>query len=169
MIRALFLAAGILLASPVLVVEASAATQEELDLMKAEVEFAEDTAKAVSKLVDDWHKNQEKDKDNKETEKELKAYYKAELENLRSLGIPTVADEEVPEDALRTPATEPEPREKLVELRDLVVELKSGKNASDEDIGPKPYGKKLDEYVTILNDRAERKRKQYDKEKEASK
>lgn len=169
MIRTLLLAAGLLFATPVLVTNAAAATQEELDLMKAEVEFAEDTAKAVSKLADDWIKNQEKGKDNKDTEKELKDYYKAELENLRSLGVPTVPDEEIPEDSLRTPATDPEPRDKLEELRDLVVQLKSGKNDKDEDIGPKPYGKKLEEYVAILTSRAERKRKQYDKEKEASK
>ncbi len=169
MMRKMIVAAGLLLATPTFVAPAWSATPEELDLMKAEVEYAEDTAKAVAKLVEQWHKNQEKGNDNKETEKELKAYFKTELEKLRELGIPTVADEEVPEDAIRKPATEPEPREKLVALRDLMVELKSGKNAAGEEIGPKPYGKKLDEYVQILNERAERKRKQYEKEKEASK
>ncbi len=169
MIRTLFLVAGLMLAAPVVVTQAVAATSEELDLMKAEVDYANDTHKAVAKLADDWKKNQEKEKDNAETEKELKQYLKVELEKLRELGIPTVADEEVPEDAVRQPAIEPEPREKLIELRDLAVALKSGKNANDEEIGPKPYAKKLDEFVAILAARAERKQKFYDKEKEASK
>ena len=169
MFRTMFVLAGLLMAAPVVVTQAQAATSEELDLMKAEVDYAEDTHKAVSGLADDWVKNQEKEKDNKETEKALKEYIKVDLEKLRELGIPTVADEEVPEDAVRKPAIEAEPREKLVELRDLLVELKSGKNAAGEDIGPKIYGKKLGEYVAILAARAERRAKFYEKEKEASK
>jgi len=162
------LALALALTVPVVAQAEPPKTDQALDLQKAEVDFAKDKHKAVDKLAQQWHKDSEKGNPTAETEKELKVYYKEELAWLRDVGIPTVEDEPLPDHPQHPDKTPPEPvedREKLIELRDLMVELKnmSGKEK------PKPYGNKLDEFVKILLDRYERKDKAYEKAKEAAK
>lgn len=152
-------------ASPVLTSSALAGdpvTKEDLDLQKAEVQYAKSVAKSVEKLSKKWHKNDDKNKDNLEVERELKVYYRNELAWLRAKGIPTV-DDDAPQHPAHPEKVLPEPPSetpKLEELRDICVTLKDG------EIKDKGYSAKLTEYVDRLWDRYNRKERAYDKAKD---
>ncbi len=165
MLRTLLMGLALLSAPALLAPPAFAATPEELDRLKSEADLAGDRHKAIEKLADDFDKNLEKEKDNGETTKAIREYLLEELAKLRKMGIPTNPCE--PEDDVEKPEKEmsEEEQAKLVELRDLCVKLKTHK-AGEKD---KPFSKDLRTYLGILSDRAERKSKRYDKEKEASK
>lgn len=173
MVRTLVFALALCVAAPSVVLVATstsafAAGEKKLENMKEDVDYHKDRHKAVEKLFDGLTKSVEKEKldDADEAHKELKEYYKDELASLRAKGVETVEDDEVPADPSRVDK-EPEeiPVEKLEELRDIVVALKTLKPSEK----PKPYLTKLGEYVKTLQERYERKEKRYEAEKEASK
>lgn len=143
MLRNLVALALLALATPVVTAPAEAAVTKE------QVKETKTTAKKVEKLAKKWHKNSAKGKDNSAVHAALVPYYKAELASLREKGIPT-KDKPVHPSA-EPPETPDAP--KLVELRDILVELKDG------DIGDKKYGKLLDQYVQRLWERYERQSK----------
>ena len=156
------LALGLAITTSLLAADASAYTKEELSLEKAEVKYAKGVSKSVGKLAKKWHKNADKGKDNAEIEKELKVYYRNELSWLREKGIPTVEEPEPMQHPAHPVKVMPEPPSetpKLEALRDLVVTLKQG------ELKDKAMGKKLDEYVSALDARYERKNKRYKEHK----
>jgi len=165
MIRTLLMGLALLSAPALLAPPAFAATPEELDRLKSEAGVATDRAKAIDKLRDDYVKNMEKEKDNKENNKSIHEYVTEELKHLRKMGIPTNPDD--PDEKVGTPDEPPteEERVKLEALRDLCVEIKRHK-AGEQDKG---FVKDVADYVAILTDKAERKTKRYEKQKEASK
>lgn len=142
MLRNLVALVLLALATPVVTAPAQAAVTKE------QVKETKTTAKKVEKLAKKWHKNSAKGKDNSSVHAALVPYYKAELASLREKGIPT-------KDKPVHPSAEPEKPDqpKLVELRDLLVELKDGQ------IGDKKYGKLLDQYVQRLWERYDRQAK----------
>lgn len=155
----------LILSAPLMIPTAQGATQEELQLQKAEMKYAQGVSKSVAKLAKKWNKNNDKGKDNAEIEKELKVYLRNELAWLREKGIKTVEDPEPMEHPAHPQKVLPEPPSetpKLEALRDICVELRTG------ELKPKGYSKKLDEYVTTLDGRAERKKNAYKTEKKAS-
>ena len=165
MMRTILMGLALLSAPTLIAPPAFAATPEELDRLKSEADVAGDKHKAIEKLADDFDKNLEKEKDNVEVNKAVREYVTEELAKLRKLGIPTNPDE--PEDDVEEPEEEisDEDRAKLVALRDLCVSLKNHKVGEKD----KVFSKELHAYLKVLAERAERKQKQYDKEKEDSK
>ncbi len=156
--RSLFVALSLTLAGAAY----AAPSDAKLDAWKAEAASAEDTLKEVSKLTKKWHKAAEKDKDTKELDKELAFHYNSDLAWLRDHGVPTKEPIELPQHpqhaiADQTPLEEDE-KPKMEHLRDLLVELRASEPGKKEQV----TGKKLDEYVGILEGRYERKQKNYD-------
>ena len=148
----------LILSAPLLIPTAHGATKEDLQLQKAEMKYAQSVSKSVGKLAKKWNKNNDKGKDNAEVEKELKVYLKNELSWLREKGIKTVEEPEPMEHPAHPQKVLPEPPSetpKLEALRDICVELRSG------ELKPKGYSKKLDEYVSTLEGRADRKKNAY--------
>lgn len=159
--RSLFVLVGLTLANTAW----AEPSEAKLDAWKEEANSAKDIHKDVSKLVKKWHKATDKDKDTAELDKEINFFVKQDLAWLRDHGIPTKEPVELPKHPLHgqaeeTPLDEDE-KPKMEHLRDLLVELK-------DDGKDKAIGKKLDEYVSILGDRYERKQKRYDELKDAS-
>ena len=128
---------------------------------KAEVEYHEERFKDVQKLAEQLTKAVEKGKDTSDTIKALRAHYLDELAALRAQGIETKVEEPLPKHPQHLdtyPETPPDQREKLLALRDLVVDIK-GLSVDDK---PKVYQNKLNEYVQVLSNRYERKKKRFD-------
>ena len=163
--RTIILSLALLLAAPALSMTAYAAPESAPQaLTKEEVKYHEGRLSDVQKLSEKLAKEIEKGKDTSDTVKELRAHYLAELSALRAQGIETKVEEDLPKHPQHLdayPETPADQREKLLALRDLVVELK-GMSASDK---PKVYQKKLAEYAQLLSDRYERKQKRYNNAK----
>ena len=163
--RTLILALALATATPTLIGTAIAAPEAGAQAPdKDEVKYHEDRLNDVQKLSEKLTKEIEKEKDTAETVKELKAHYLAELAALRAQGVETKVEEPLPKHPQHLdayPETPADQREKLLALRDLVVELR-GLSANEK---PKVYQKKLAEYVQVLSDRYERKQKRYDNAK----
>jgi hypothetical protein len=161
--RTLFIALGLTISGTAL----AAPLDAKLEAWKAEAKSAKDAHKDVSKLVKKWHKAADKDKDTAELDKELHFFVKQDLAWLRDHGVPTKEPVELPKHPLHATAEETpldqDETPKMEHLRDLLVEIKDAPPGKD-----KAVGKKLDEYVSILEDRYERKQKKYDDLKDAS-
>lgn len=165
MLRKAILALALTIAAPsFLVTDAYAGyTKEELNLEKDEAKYNKAVAKSVGKLVKKWHKATDKDKPTKDIEKELKQYFANELQDLKDKGV-TLKEE--PEKATRDPRypgravpADDEEKGKLEKIRDMVQDLKGG------DLKDKKMGKKLDDYVELLEKRADRSMERYKKHK----
>lgn len=163
--RTIILSLALLVAVPTMSTTAYAAPESGAQApTKDEVKYHEDRLSDVQKLSEKLAKEIEKEKDTADTVKELRAHYLAELSALRAQGIETKVEEPLPKHPQHLdayPETPADQREKLLALRDLVVELK-GMSATEK---PKVYQKKLGEYVQILTDRYERKQKRHDNAK----
>ena len=168
MFRKAILALTLSLATPTLLASNAYAgyTKEELALEKDEAKYHKAVAKSVGKLVKKWHKATDKGKPTKDIEKELKGYFKNELADLKDKGV-TLKEE--PENVTRDPRrpgrvapADDEEKGKLEKLRDMVQDLKGG------DLKDKKMGKKLDEYVSLLEKRADRTMERYKKHKKNS-
>jgi hypothetical protein len=160
--RQFLLAIALAVATPTLITHAHASAEKGAKAPdKDEVKYHQDRFNDVQKLSEKLAKEIEKEKDTSDTANALKPHYLDELSALRAQGVETKVEEPLPkhpqhlDNYTEAPA---EDREKLVALRDLVVELK-GMSPDDK---PKVYQKKLGEYIQVLSDRYERKQKRYD-------
>ena len=163
--RILMTALALIIATPTLSGAAIAGPESGAQApSKDEVKYHEDKLNEVQKLAEKLVKDLEKEKDISETVKALKAHYLAELAALRAQGVETKVEEPLPKHPQHLdayPETPADQREKLLALRDLVVELK-GMSATEK---PKAYQNKLAEYVQVLRDRHARKQKRFDNAK----